>query len=212
MSPGEKSRAVVLTQTQTKVGRRPGRPRSEEVEKAILDAALEVVADEGLPALSIEAVAHRAKVAKTTIYRRWGSKGELLVDAVARLKGPIPVPPGDGVRSDLIWLLKRTRDNGRRGLADRIFTKLFADAEVVGEGLVEACRQRTIVPRREVTKSVLERGVAEGMVRDDTNLDLAVDLLTAPGIVARATRPYLHTDEEIASIVDIVLRGLAPID
>ena len=73
----------------------PGRPRSEEADRAIIDAALDLFAESGAGGLCIEAVAARAGVGKSTIYRRWPGKEDLLVDALATLKSPLP----DAVRS-----------------------------------------------------------------------------------------------------------------
>src|SRR3954447_1593913 len=79
------------------------RPRIEGVrEQEILDAALEVLADVGYDRLTIDAVAHRAKASKATLYRRWNSKATLVVEALARVKGP-PVTPDTGdLRTDLL--------------------------------------------------------------------------------------------------------------
>ena len=72
--------------------RRPGRPRSERAERAILDAALELFAESGVGGVCMEAVAARAGVGKATIYRRWPGKEDLLLDALALLKSPLPEP------------------------------------------------------------------------------------------------------------------------
>ena len=84
-----------------------GRPRSSEAERAILDATVALYAERGMAGLSVEAVAARAGVAKTTIYRRWPSKEELVLAAVTAARGPAPEPPGASVRDDLLFLLGR---------------------------------------------------------------------------------------------------------
>ena len=70
--------------------RRPGRPRSERADRAIIDAALSLFAERGVEGLCIEEVAARAGVGKATIYRRWPGKEDLLLDALAALKTPFP--------------------------------------------------------------------------------------------------------------------------
>ena len=70
--------------------RRAGRPRSEQADRAIIKAALEVFAESGPHGLCIEQVAAKAGVGKATIYRRWANKEALLVDAVATIKGDPP--------------------------------------------------------------------------------------------------------------------------
>ena len=70
--------------------RRPGRPRSERADRAIIDAALSVFAESGPEGLCIERVAARAGVGKATIYRRWPGKEDLLLDAIGALQNPLP--------------------------------------------------------------------------------------------------------------------------
>src|SRR5437764_14075432 len=95
-----------MTQTSDQLAARPpGRPRSERADKAIVDATLDLLAEEGgVTGVSIEAVAARAGVGKTTIYRRWPNKEALIIDALAALKEPFPVPRGDSARDDLVAL------------------------------------------------------------------------------------------------------------
>ena len=79
--------------------RRPGRPRSEQADQAIIDATLEVFAESGPDGLCIEQVAARAGVGKATIYRRWPGKEDLLVDAIgvaAHAAAPAAGPVGPG--------------------------------------------------------------------------------------------------------------------
>src|ERR1017187_7822073 len=86
---------------------RRGRPRSEEADRAILRAATELLAERGLHGLSIEEVASRAGVAKTTIYRRWHSRGTLALDAfLAEFKALQPLPDTGILRDDLLAALR----------------------------------------------------------------------------------------------------------
>ena len=75
---------------------RGGRPRDEAREQAILEAAIDLLAEVGYEAMSIEGVAVRAKSSKATIYRRWPGKAELVADAIRRRSEPIleDLPPG----------------------------------------------------------------------------------------------------------------------
>src|SRR5262245_22575212 len=80
---------------------RPGRPRSAQAERAIIEATLDLLAEVGIGGLSIEHVAARAGVGKATIYRRWANKDALIIDAAASLKSPLPEVPGRSIREDL---------------------------------------------------------------------------------------------------------------
>src|SRR5215210_6663760 len=84
-------------------GRRPGRPRSAEADRAIVGAALDLAAEGGLTRMTIEGVAARAGVGKATIYRRWSSKEELFADALRSVAADMELPPDTGsFRGD--WL------------------------------------------------------------------------------------------------------------
>jgi len=66
--------------------RAPGRPRSAQADRAIIDAIVDLLVNRGYREVTIEAVAARAGVAKTTIYRRWPSKAEMVVEAISACK------------------------------------------------------------------------------------------------------------------------------
>ena len=105
-------------------GRRPGRPREQRADRAIIDATLELFADEGYYSLSMEAVAVKAGVSKATIYRRWAGKRELVIDALATLNDDFPqetdpLPPG-GTRDRLLVGLEHMSNRDADSLAGRI--------------------------------------------------------------------------------------------
>src|SRR5471030_1229009 len=91
-----------------------GRPRSVQADRAIVDAVLEEVIQEGIDGMSIEQVAARAGVAKATVYRRWPNKEALLLDAVTGVEVELPTLVGWSVRDDLVTLV----DSMRRRIAD----------------------------------------------------------------------------------------------
>ena len=102
--------------TETAEARGPGRPRDPAADRAILQATIELLGEEGYEGLSIEAVAARAGVGKTTVYRRWPSKEPLVVDAIKRYKSPEdPQPPRDDepTRDALARVLRRLHQGGR---------------------------------------------------------------------------------------------------
>jgi AcrR family transcriptional regulator len=190
------------------VSRAPGRPRSEQVERAIVEATLDLLARHGVSGASIEAVASEAGVAKTTIYRRWPSKDELILDALARLKGPIPLPPGASVRDDVIFLLTATCRNATETRNGLILPKLIGEARDHPALLGEYFR-RIVTPRRKVFQEVLRRGIAEGLLRPDVDLELAAEAFVAPVLNRCMVHPEpALSDGQIAELVDLLLDGL----
>ena len=85
------------------VARRPGRPRNADNDIAILEAATAILFEKGYAGLTIDGVASAAGVSRPTIYRRWASKPELVIAALAHRTGvAIPVPNTGSVRRDLM--------------------------------------------------------------------------------------------------------------
>jgi AcrR family transcriptional regulator len=187
----------------------PGRPRSAQADEAILDAVLDLLgAGLSAAALSIEAVAAKAGVGKATIYRRWPNKEALLVDAVATMKGPLPTPAGQSVRDDLIMLVTaaRSRPAERYG---KVTACLLPD--LVRDPSLYDTYQAVVEPRREIMRQVLQRGVAEGELRADLDVELTLLMLSGPSMMQNMLKWNPHVPDEgfAESLVDAVLRGAA---
>lgn len=189
--------------------RKPGRPRSAQAEQAALQATLELLASHGVHGFGMETVANTAGVAKTTVYRRWPSKDDLIVDALVHMKGEPAPPPGDSVRGDLLALLRRMRDQPRKNLALRITPRIVAEGECCPQ-LVAKFRDRVVRPRRAIFAAVLQRGIHSGGIRSDADVELVTDLLWSPPLTCNVSRARVYRDEELEFLVDTVLRGLAP--
>jgi AcrR family transcriptional regulator len=189
--------------------RAPGRPRSAKAEQAIRDAAVALLTERGIGGFSVEAVASRAGVAKTTVYRRWPTREELIVGSVSSLKGPADPAPGESVRGDLLHVLRQAGPRTESGAWARLMARLLVDEEQYPELVADIWRQ-SIGPRRAYIQGILQRGVTEGLIRADADLDLLVDMLVSPGV--SRTRPGRAplTGAQVVDVVDIVLRGVAP--
>jgi AcrR family transcriptional regulator len=176
---------------------------------AILDAAVREIVDNGYLSFSVERVATRAGVAKTTIYRRWPGKDELIFEALSWLKGPVAQPPGGTVRDDLVYLMNQTREMWLNTVHGRVMRRLAADGSECPQ-LYRDFRERLIAPRQAVVRQVLQRGIDEGVIRPDVDLGWVLDTLVAPMIVAVMTHKDRVTRKQVEFTVDTVLRGLAP--
>jgi AcrR family transcriptional regulator len=188
--------------------RRAGRPRSAQADRAIIDATLEVFAESGAEGLCIEKVAAKAGVGKATIYRRWPGKEDLLLDAISAMRSPLPQPKGESVREDLAALV----DAIGKESADPRRVRQFA--LLLGEGaayprLLERYVETVVEPRREIVRGVLRRGVATGELREETNVEAAIDMLTG-AVLARPRAGRDRADRGYARrVVDELLTGLA---
>ncbi|HEY3630143.1 MAG TPA: TetR/AcrR family transcriptional regulator [Jatrophihabitantaceae bacterium] len=191
------------------VEKRRGRPRDAGADEAILDAAVDLLAEQGFLALSIEAVAARAGVAKTTVYRRWPNKDELLLDAVGCIKGPPVDAPGESVRSDILWMLIRMRDGWFKGRFGRLMARLAVDG-LERPDLYREGRARYVAPRQAVMRGIIQRGIDDGSIRAGVDPDWVMALLTSPVISAAFTHQDAPSNRQLEFIVDTVLRGVAP--
>src|SRR5580692_5441762 len=111
-------------------GGQRGRPRSQEADRAILAATLDLLASRGLAAMSIEEIAARAGVGKATIYRRWSSKGLLALDAfVTAFAEQQPLPDTGTLRGDLIAALTAWVRAVTQTSMGSLLTGLIAEAQ-----------------------------------------------------------------------------------
>lgn len=190
----------------TETDRRPGgRPRSERAEKAIIEATLDLLAEEsGVAGLSIEAVAARAGVGKTTIYRRWPSKDALILDALGAAKAPLPEPSGGSVRDDLAELARALTDERKRRYS-RCFWNVVGGAEKHPE-LYARYKRDVIEPRREVVRRVLRRGVRSGELRADLDVEVAMSMLLGSLVPKRPHETF--PDGYAEAVVDTLIRGI----
>jgi AcrR family transcriptional regulator len=197
--------------------RQLGRPRSTEADRAIIDAVLEEVIAEGIDGMSIEQVAARAGVAKATVYRRWPNKEALLLDAVTGVEVELPTLTGISVRDDLVVLIdsmrRRVADAAQPGesIASRLYPCILAEGTRHPE-IAAKYKQRVTEQRREAVRAVIRRGVADGELRADLDVETMLLLVIAPMLV----QLYMWSAgvglpaESSAIYVDGVLGGLMP--
>ena len=156
------------------------RPRVEgDREQEILDAALGVLSDVGYDRLTMDAVAHRAKASKATLYRRWNSKATLVVEALASTKA-VPVVPDTGdLRGDLLSAfcgMGGLTDHGTTATLGAVLTAVSTDPEFARE-----FRQQVVEPKARVSREIFERARDRGELRDDLDIDIVIPALA--GIV-----------------------------
>ena len=191
------------------------RKRGAELEDAIHDAVFVELSDVGYAGFTVEAVAARAKTGKASIYRRWGTKQDLVVDAfLARFGGPDEI--FDELRSDSG---ATTRDLLVR-LATRICEVSDAAGEVMRAVACEATRdpdlasavdQKVHGPKRAAFVELLRRGVERGEVRPDAACALYADILPAMLTYRMVLNNQPVTEHDAVEIVDhVVLPLIAP--
>jgi AcrR family transcriptional regulator len=170
------------TVADVKVGEQPrrGRPRDPDTEVKIFGATRAILAESGMRALTIEAVAARAGVAKATIYRRYRSRHDLalavLVDVVRTVTA---IPDLGDTRRELIQLLRGTLIVLGETLMGRVMQGLVTEL-ATDPSLSRAFRDEVITVRRGEVTRVLERGVARGELRPEPDVALIHEMLFGP--------------------------------
>ncbi|MEU9119301.1 TetR/AcrR family transcriptional regulator [Streptomyces sp. NPDC048506] len=190
---------------------RRGRPRSAAADSAIIEAVLCLIEDGvSIGELSMERIAREAGVGKATVYRRWSGKNALMLDVMRSLDDQSPQLDGDSVRDDLVSLLEFLR---RRGLAKRssallrtVVSHVQAQPELWAE-----YHDAVVRARHEALLAVLRRGVANGEIRTDRDLETIADLFVGPMLAHAILHEWREMPEGLAEdIVDTVLEGVRP--
>jgi AcrR family transcriptional regulator len=192
--------------------------RSERSRRAIYEAALALVAEAGYPKTTIEGIAARAGVGKQTIYRWWGSKADVLLEAfldlgeqAAEAAGQVPyaLPDTGDLAADLKAVLRATVDE----LLDPRFSapsRALAAEGLVNEQLGREFVAKLLEPQLQLYVDRLRSAQDAGHVRADVDPRIALELFVSP----LAQRWLQHTGpisyEYTDTLVDYALHGIAP--
>ncbi len=176
----------------------PGRPRSEEAHRAILDATLTLLREAGYAGLTIEGVAARAKVGKATIYRRWPSKAPLVMEALTLLPEMHPTDTGslaEDLREVLQNLVRYLSSTPVPGVLPVLSLERDRDPELAK--ILDAY----IAETRKPIFQVLDQAIARGELPGNIDKELAGEMIAG----AIITRQYFTGGEMAADIVDPIV-------
>jgi AcrR family transcriptional regulator len=155
--------------------RRPGRPRDARADSAIIEAAVDVLADRGPSGFTVDEVASRAGCGKATVYRRWPTRAALLLDTAGRMGLQPPVVDTGSLRGDLAVVLSALGRKLSTTPAGRILPGVMAEATVdpdMRELLGDFMASRRAYPR-----TVVQRGVDRGELPADTDVEMVLDVV-----------------------------------
>jgi AcrR family transcriptional regulator len=155
---------------------RRGRSRDRSLSKRILQSALEIIMMEGYSRFTIDAVARRAGVPKSTMYRRWPSKGALLADAFVNMVPFVSSHIDSGsLREDLELAFKGEFAVLRDSRARQLVVGILMESQTSVEAAASV-RERAVAVRRRSGVLLLQRGIARGEVDPAADLDAALDM------------------------------------
>jgi len=195
------------TAAETKLGRRRDHTRDPE----ILAAAIEVLAETGFDGMTIDMVATRAKAGKATLYRRWPSKNELVIDAVACMKmGDLDVahlPDTGTLRGDLVAMIKpRSIQEAEKKM--QIMAGLMSMLSTAPE-LADAANNAIAKPRAAANRFLMQRAIDRGEI--SPRCDIETLALVTPSMAAYRTlieRKPVDRDFLISLIDGVLLPAL----
>jgi AcrR family transcriptional regulator len=182
-----------------------GRPKDKRIDEDVVAAVLSSLKTKGYRHITLEGIAASVKRARTSLYRRWPSKRHLVAYAVLSTLGARPATDSGSLRRDLVHAVDTLR-RGFAGPLGQALPGLIADM-AQDPVLASMIREEVIAPRRASIKNALSRGIARGAIRRGRNVDVLIDLLTAPCYFrvlfgrGRINRAFIET------VVDYTLRA-----
>ena len=185
-----------------------GRPRDRGADDRILLAAFQQLVRVGYGGLSIEAVAAEAGVAKTTVYRRYPAKRDLVVAAL-REETPFPsvpvdLPAHEALERFIQQAIAMLIDSG----AARILGSLLVEDQRE-PGLLDVFRERILGPRREMVLAMLQRGIERGEIRPDIDPLVVTEMVAGAVFGHHIILGLTATDDWVASLVDHIWAAIA---
>jgi AcrR family transcriptional regulator len=181
-----------------------GRPRDPRVDTALRDHLVQLLAERGPDGFSVDELAARSQVSRAAIYRRYSGREELVEAGFAAVNEDMPDVSALPVREALIALLTWIAGAHASGMTP---TWMIGMQRLPQVG--ELYAQKVVAPRRAALREVVERGVAQGLLDADVDLEVLVTCLSAPAILIgmHKARKQPAGDVPVAAVVDLVLAG-----
>jgi AcrR family transcriptional regulator len=208
-APGAPRQGGATTERRNAPSRKSPRPRSALVRERVLAAAESMLDEVGYGHLTIEGVAHRSEVAKSTIYRSWPTKTALVSEVLRRRTVASAAPDTGDARADLISFLSvNLRNYAAQDPA--VLLPAFWDAVGDAEHRREL-RAHVLDPRRNTGRALLAKLVERGTLPANADIDLLLDMWAGFAMYRFGLREKRVTIADITALVDLVLTGAVPV-
>jgi AcrR family transcriptional regulator len=192
-------------------------PRVTRTRATVLGAAIDLLAERGYSGFSVEAVVERTGVAKTTLYRHWATRDDLLAAAIAKLDGAGldgagldgagPLPDTGSVRQDLLDLQARRVRAAHTTQWERCMPALVEAAAHHPELAAMIARLTSQILAQ--IETLLGRGVERGELRHDLDPRLAASALIGPIVFRRLLLQEAPTLHQVTAVIDLLMQGIA---
>ena len=186
-----------------------GRPRSAQSHQAMLQATLELLAEVGFERMSIEAIANRAGVGKTTIYRRYQSKEELVADAIESLREEVIIPDTGTIWSDIDALIENAAQITLSPLGRQTVAMIISSASSNPQ-FAQIYWTKYLQPRRQAFAVVIERAKVRNEIQADLDPGLVFDAISGIMLYAQIFQPTTETWKEyVRRALNLLLTGVS---
>jgi AcrR family transcriptional regulator len=182
------------------------RSLSESARAKMLAAATDVVLDAGVDGFSVDEVARRSGVAKTTIYRHFSSAKELLVAALDRIMKAPPTPDTGSLREDLLEYLASVRPGFADATSRRLFFEIYSASARDAE--LRELQQTLMRARAGPTKAIFDNAQARGELSADLDYPTMLEIVQGPFIIRSMFRPETLVDVDLEALADRMLTAL----
>ena len=193
-----------MESTDTVERRRPGAKMDPEADGLILETAHRLLREQGYDRLTMDAVAREAGVARTTVYRRYRDKADLISAAIETLGAPVRRSASGDAHADLVAHLESVRRNYGVSLAGTLLME-----EPYNPRLLQLFRERMVAPQRKILAETIQDGIHNGQIRADVDIERILDLLLGAFLAAvfARGRPGPEWPEQIVSALWPALRS-----
>lgn len=198
--------SIVKPSEPAKVSR--GRKRSAEAEKAVLDAAYDLLLHQGLQATTVEAIATRAKVSKATIYKWWPNRASVIMSAFLR-ESQHALPYPEELEAGSIFHRLHTMAMEFQGATGRMIAALIAESQSDPE-IAQAFRDGYVLARRRQGIALVQQAIDRKLIRQ-ADPDVVLDLLYAPLYYRLLVGHGPLSEAFVREHVTLALDGILPV-
>jgi AcrR family transcriptional regulator len=187
-------------------GTRPD-PRVARTRAAVLGAAIDLLAERGYSGFSVEGVVDRTGVAKTTLYRHWPTRDDLLAAAIGQLGGTGQLPDTGSVRQDLLDFFARRVQAAHAPQWERCMPALVEAA--ARHPALAALVARLTAQALSQVETLIRRGIERGEIRPGVSPQLAASALMGPLVFRRLMLQEAPTSQHAATVIDMLMEGIS---
>ena len=182
-------------------------PRVARTRAVVLGAAVDLLAERGYSGFSVEGVVDRTGIARTTLYRHWPTRDDLLAAVIGHLAGTGPLPDTGSVRQDLLDFFARRVQAAHKPQWERCMPALVEAAAHYPE-LATMVARLTSQALSQI-ETLLRRGIERREIRPGINPQLAASALMGPLVFRRLLLQETPTSQRVATVVDLVMQGIS---